>query len=196
MDALFKDLRSGIRTLLKNPGFTAIAVITLAFGIGANCAMFSLVNAMLIQSLPFREPDRLMWVWDVRPQLEQAPASYPEYVDWRSMNQVFERPAAGHGSSFNLPGTGDPERFPGSNVTSNSFEMAPGVRARSQVSGVGCQNVGTRDFRTLAADVRRRKSEVRKQKSKGASQKGDESKTILLFLAPRPLTPGTRHLFS
>lgn len=123
METLLHDLRFGIRVLLKSPGFTAIAVITLALGIGANCAIFSVVNAMLIQSLPFRDPDRLMWVWDVQPQLEQAPASFPEFVDWRNMNQVFEQMAAGRGANFNLTGTGDPERLPGYSVTANFFQM-------------------------------------------------------------------------
>ncbi len=123
METLLHDLRFATRVLLKSPGFTAIAVLTLALGIGANCAIFSVVNAMLIQSLPFRDPDRLMWVWDVQPQLEQAPASYPEFVDWRNMNQVFEQMAAGRGANFNLTGTGDPERLPGYSVTANFFQM-------------------------------------------------------------------------
>ncbi|MBZ5536356.1 MAG: ABC transporter permease [Acidobacteriia bacterium] len=123
MDAFFKDLRFGIRGLLKSPGFTAIAVITLALGIGANCAIFSVVNAIFIRTLPFQDPDRLIWVWDVQPQPKQAPASYPEFVDWRNMNQVFEQMSSGRGASFNLTETGDPERLPGYSVTANFFQM-------------------------------------------------------------------------
>ncbi|MBZ5553285.1 MAG: hypothetical protein LAO21_11240 [Acidobacteriia bacterium] len=163
MNAFFKDLRFGIRVLVKSPGFTAIAVITLALGIGANCAIFSAANAIL-RSLPVRDPDRLIWVWDGQPQLKQAPASYTDFVDWRNMNLVLEEMSAGRGANFNLTGTGDPERLPG---------------FKYQVSRVRRQDAGVLGHLRLRSEARRLKSGIGRQKSKGTGWKSDESKTIL-----------------
>src|ERR1044072_2562716 len=94
METIFKDIRYGIRSLGKHPAFTAIAVITLALGIGANTAIFSVVNAVLLKPLPFNDPDRIVWVWDTQPQLATAPTSLPEYLGWKEQNRSFEHLAA------------------------------------------------------------------------------------------------------
>jgi len=94
METLFKDIRHGIRGLLRNPGFTAIAVITLALGIGANTAIFSVVNAVLLRPLPFDDPESIVWVWDTQPQLPTAPASVPDFLDWKEQNSSFAHLAA------------------------------------------------------------------------------------------------------
>src|SRR5262245_56241343 len=96
MTTLFKDIRYGIRSLLKRPGFTAIAVITLALGIGANTAIFTVVNSLLLRPLPFKEPDRLVQVWEANTKRGRntIQASYPNFADWRDQNQVFEQIAA------------------------------------------------------------------------------------------------------
>jgi len=91
---MFQDLRFGLRMLLKNPGFTLIAVITLSLGIGANTAIFSVVNAVVLRPLPFAEPERLVWLWDTQPQLPTAPASLPDFLDWKEQNRSFEHLAA------------------------------------------------------------------------------------------------------
>src|SRR5919197_762951 len=96
MNTLWQDLRYGLRTLLKNPGFTPVAVVALALGIGANSAIFSVVNALLLRPLPFTDPDRLIQVWEanVKRGQDTMTALYPNFADWRDQNHVFERIAA------------------------------------------------------------------------------------------------------
>src|SRR5262245_10440781 len=95
MRTLWQDLRYGARALMKKPGFTLVAVITLALGIGANVAIFSVVNAVLIQPLPFAEPDRLVWAWgNIRDGGARASVSPLDYLDYRAQNTTFEQFAA------------------------------------------------------------------------------------------------------
>jgi predicted permease len=128
METLLKDLRYGVRMLLKRPGFTAIAVLTLALGIGANTAIFSLVNATLIRRLPVVEPERLVSVFSGAPG---SVFSYPNYVELRDYNQVFDGLLAWGGitTSFNSDGQTDgADLVTGAIVTGNFFEVL-GVRA-------------------------------------------------------------------
>ena len=94
METLLNDIRYGIRSLARHPGFTTVAVITLALGIGANTAIFSVVNAVLLRPLPFAEPEQIIWLWDTQPQLPTAPASVADFVDWKAQNRSFEPLAA------------------------------------------------------------------------------------------------------
>lgn len=94
MSNILKDIRYGIRSLVRHPGFTAVAVITLALGIGANTAIFSVVNAVLLKPLPFNDPERLVWVWDTQPQLATTPTSLPDFLGWKDQNKSFEHLAA------------------------------------------------------------------------------------------------------
>src|SRR2546423_7944273 len=125
MDTLFNDIRYGVRSLLKRPGFTAIAVITLALGIGANTAIFSVVNTLLLRPLPFKEPARLVQVWEANYQRGRntMDVSYPNFVDWRDQNQVFEQIAAYSDKTFNLTDTGEPERIQGEIVSPSIFPL-------------------------------------------------------------------------
>ena len=126
MDSLIKDIRYGIRSLLKRPGFTAIALVALALGIGANTAIFSLVNAVVLRPLPFPQPDQLVWGWGfVRNGSSRASVSPLDFLDYRTHNKTFEQLAA-TGSiplSTNMTGNGDPERLNTSLVTGNYFDM-------------------------------------------------------------------------
>ena len=123
MDTLFKDIRYGIRSLARHPGFTAIAVLTLALGIGANTAIFSVVNAVLLRPLPFSDPDRIVWVWDTQPQLATAPASVPDFLDWKEQNRSFEHLAAFQsGNMFLDAGNGTEDPRVGL-VTPNTFSV-------------------------------------------------------------------------
>ena len=122
---LWQDLRYGLRMLLKNPGFTAVAVIALALGIGANSAIFSVVNTVLLRPLPYKNPERLVMVWEDNskqgfPRDTPSPANF---MDWRDQNHVFESAAALVEISFNLTGAGDPERIDGQRVSASLFSL-------------------------------------------------------------------------
>jgi putative ABC transport system permease protein len=131
METLFRDIRYGIRSLAKRPGFTAIALIALALGIGANTAIFSLVNAVLLRPLPFAEPDRLVWMFgNVRNATNRASVSPLDFLDYRKQNTTFEEFAAqlSFPAHVNLTGNGEPERLTAAAVTGNYFQ-ALGARA-------------------------------------------------------------------
>ena len=123
MNTLLQDLRYGARMLLKRPGFTLIAVITLALGVGANTAIFSVVNAVVLRPLPYRDPDRLVHVYRMQPPVERSPVSVPAYLDFAAQQQVFESFAAHHGETFNLTDVDQAERVIGRRVTANFFEF-------------------------------------------------------------------------
>src|SRR2546422_11768882 len=123
-------MRYGVRSLLKRPGFTAVALIALALGIGANTAIFSLVNAVLLRPLPFAEPDRLVWVWgNIRTGGTRASVSPLDFLDYRKQNTTFDEFAAmiSVPLSANLTGSGEPERLSAAGVTGNYFQ-ALGVK--------------------------------------------------------------------
>jgi len=123
MDSLIKDIRFGFRSLSKRPGFTAIALIALALGIGANTAIFSLVNAVVLRPLPFPEPDRLVWVWgNIRNGGNRASVSPLDFLDYREQNKTLENLAATMQLPVNVTGNGDPERLNASAVTGNYFQ--------------------------------------------------------------------------
>ena len=121
-DEMIQDLRYGVRMLLKNPGFTFIAVLTLALGIGANTAIFSIVNAVLLRPFPYQAPERLVIIQErVSAQGGFSP-SYPNFVDWRAQNTVFDSIVAVRtNESFNFTGAGEPERLQGRLVSAEFF---------------------------------------------------------------------------
>ena len=125
MTTLIQDLRYALRMLLKNPGFAAVAVFALALGIGANTAIFSVVNTILLRSLPYDDPDRLMVVKENKlPQFPEFSVSPGNFLDWRKQNASFEKLAAVQGSSYNLVTSDDePERLDGARVSAGLFEM-------------------------------------------------------------------------
>src|ERR1041385_5621325 len=102
METLLQDLRYGLRTLIKRPSFTLVAVLALALGIGANTAIFSIINAVLLRPLPYAAPERLVNVWATRPQrgITSNSTSYPDFADWRDQNDVFEYTAGYHFTDF------------------------------------------------------------------------------------------------
>jgi putative ABC transport system permease protein len=126
MQTLWQDIRYGIRVLIKHPGFTVVAVFALALGIGANTAIFSVVNAVLLKPLPYGEPDRLVMVWGSRPEkdMEIMPVSPADYNDWKEQNTVFEQIAASRDGQYNLTGMGDPEFLVGYRFSADFFQTA------------------------------------------------------------------------
>jgi len=124
LENLSQDIRYGVRMLLKHPGFTLIAVVALALGIGANSAIFSVVNAVVLRPLAYAEPERLVMVWEKRPRQnrERNPVSPADFFDWRNENKVFEQMAAVDARDFNLTGMDQPERILGSVVSANFFQ--------------------------------------------------------------------------
>ena len=125
MESLWQDLRYGFRTLLKARGFTAVAVTALALGIGANTAIFSVVQAVLLKPPPYRDPDRLVMVWEQnRPRSRQMNVISPaNFLDWREQNSVFQSMAGLYDSLTNLTGSQDPEELPLQVVTPNLFKL-------------------------------------------------------------------------
>jgi putative ABC transport system permease protein len=125
MGALWQDIRYGVRMLLKSPGFTAVAVLTLALGIGANTAIFSVIDAVLLRPLPFKESDRLVAVWstDARRGLSKQYVSSPDLSDWRSRNRSFEHLTGWFTYEFRLVGGGDPLRVKGTGVDGDVFTL-------------------------------------------------------------------------
>jgi putative ABC transport system permease protein len=123
-DEMFQDLRFGARMLLKQPGFTLIAVLTLALGIGANTAIFSVVNTVLLRPLPLPEPERLMTFWHSAPAkgMKQLELTHLFFAFYRERSQVFEKLGAYEGASRTLTGAGEPELLLGARVTSGYFE--------------------------------------------------------------------------
>ena len=125
METLFKDVRYALRGLWKRPGFTVVAVLTLALGIGANTAIFSVVNAVLLRPLQFRDPDRLVMIWEDAtfagfPRNTPAPANY---IDWKNQTRSFEDIAATREATFNLTGDGEPERLAAYSTSANFFPL-------------------------------------------------------------------------
>ncbi|MDP9337844.1 MAG: ABC transporter permease [Acidobacteriota bacterium] len=126
MKTLSQDLKHGLRVLLKNPGFTAAAIIVLALGIGANTAIFSVVNAVLLRPLPFGDPERLVQVWHIPPPksfpgMTQFSVSAANFIDWREQNHVFDKMTIYSFSSLNLTGREQPEALQGAAVSYDFF---------------------------------------------------------------------------
>src|SRR5438552_1741595 len=123
MDRLRQDLRYAVRTLVDRPGFTAVAALTLALGVGGSAAIFSVVDAVLLRPLPYTDPERLVMVWARMPGSPQMAASWPEFVDWREQSRSFSDMAVWRGQSVNLTGAGEPERLVGAFVSDRFFPI-------------------------------------------------------------------------
>ena len=127
MNGFLQDLRYALRQLRKTPGFAAVAVITLALGIGANTAIFSVVNGVLLRALPLKDPDRLVRIWHTPPAksfpgITTFAVSAANYLDWEKQNQVFERMAIYTYQGLTLTGGDKPEQVDTCAASSGFFE--------------------------------------------------------------------------
>jgi putative ABC transport system permease protein len=125
METLWQDVRYGFRMLWKNPGFTLVAVLALALGIGANSTIFSFVNGILLRPLPYQQPERLVLLDEIstKENARSIGVSFPNFLDWREQNRVFEEIAAYVENSYTLVGGGEPEQVKGASVSSGLFEV-------------------------------------------------------------------------
>jgi MacB-like periplasmic core domain len=110
MGTFLQDIRHGIRMLVKNPGFTLIAVLTLALGIGANTALFSVVNGVILNPLPYPQPDQLVMLYENSLAFEKSSISYPNLKDWQRSNSTFAEIAGYRSDDFTVTGSGETER--------------------------------------------------------------------------------------
>jgi predicted permease len=122
VEDLWQDARFGLRMLAKTPGFTIVALLTLTLGIGANTAIFSIVNAVVLNPLPFPHSDQLVIIHESKPNFEHGSVSYPNFKDWRDQNHSFSSMATANGYFFSLTGMGQAEQLKGEHITADFFE--------------------------------------------------------------------------
>src|SRR5688572_13193976 len=123
MATLWQDIRYGLRMLWKNRAVSAIVILALALGIGANTAIFSVVNTVLLRPLPYSESDRLVFLHEKSQVLDEMSISYPNFLDWRTHNQSFERIGVYNRGSYNLTGSGEVERLIAGQVSADLFSV-------------------------------------------------------------------------
>ena len=123
MDQILKNIRFALRILARNPSFSVIAILALALGIGANTAIFTVVDGIVLKPLPYPESSRLVFMWERQPQMDFISVSYPNFIDWRQQQRSFEKIAAVQPESFILTGIEQPERLRGSNVSHEFFDV-------------------------------------------------------------------------
>jgi predicted permease len=123
LETLLQDLRYGFRMLVRSPAFSTIAILTLALGIGANTAIFSVVNGVLLNPLPFHDSNQLVSLFEKIPNFDKGSISYPNFLDWRRMSHTFSNIAAYRPDGFNLTGSGEPERLNGEMISAGFFEI-------------------------------------------------------------------------
>jgi len=162
MDVIISDIHYGVRSLLKHPGFTAIAVITLALGIGANTAIFSVINAVLLRSLPYPHADRMVYVLEGKPSDARFEGSFSpqNFIDMRSRNHIFDSYSALNFVSFTLTGDQQPEAVNGV-LASNDFDRvigrvpALGRWFTTEEDAPGQRSGGNYQSRIMEASLRR-----------------------------------------
>jgi putative ABC transport system permease protein len=187
MDTFIQDLRYAFRVLIKKPGFLAVAVIALALGIGANSAIFSVVNSVLLHSLPYKDADRLVFIWHSYPKLNllQASVSAPSYVEYRDKTESFEQVAAGTGWQVNLTGITEPERLRGATVTANFFPAVGVEPIRGRVFSAEEDRPGNDKVVLISHGLWQRRFGGREDILNQTITLDDQSHTIIGILPPQ-----------
>ncbi len=126
MHSFLQDLRYALRQLRKSPGFTTVAILTLALGIGANTALFSVINGVLLNPLPFPQPNQLVALHENKPNFEGGSISYPNFRDWQKDNRTLSAMAVARSNAFSLTGTGEAEQVNGEFISSDFFTVLRG----------------------------------------------------------------------
>src|ERR1043166_268829 len=160
MRNFLQDLRYGMRIMVKRPGFTLIAALTLALGIGANTAIFSAVNAVLLKPLPFPESQQLLDLSETFKPNGYGSVSVPPFEDWKSQNTVFAGTSAYSSTSFNLQGNDTPQRIPGLNVSANYFDVLGIKPALGRAFLPGEDVAGNEHVVVISDDLWRRNSQL------------------------------------
>src|ERR1700704_3826740 len=154
---MFQDLRLGIRMLMRTPGFTAVVVLTLAVGIGANVALFSVVNGVLLNPLPFPQPEQLVTLAQSKPNFDAGAIPYPNFRDLQKENRTFSAMAISRGSGFSLIGAGEPERVTARLISAEFFSVLGVKPALGRTFEPGEDEPGVAPLVVISADLWRRK---------------------------------------
>lgn len=157
MEALLQDIRYGVRLLLKDPAFTLISVLTLALGIGANTAIFSVVNGVLLRPLPYPQPSQLVALSEKTASFESSSISYPNFEDWRRRNSTFAAMAAYRSDDFSITGSGETERVRAGMVSANLFEILGVNPVRGRFFTADEDRLGTAPVAVISAGLWQRK---------------------------------------
>jgi predicted permease len=157
LEEFVQDLRYGARTLRKNPGFTAIAILTLTLGIGANTSLFSVVNAVLLDPLPYPHPEQLVMLHESKPNFRSGSISYPNFRDWQKNNHSFSAMAVSRGTSFSVTGLGESEQITARFISSDFFPILSVNPVLGRTFGPGEDEIGAAPIAMISAGFWKRK---------------------------------------
>ncbi len=181
---MFQDLRLGLRMLLKNPGFSAVVVATLALGIGANVALFSVVNGVLLNPLPFPHPEQLVTLAQSKPNFEMGAIPYPNFRDLQKENRTFSAMAISRGFGFSLIGAGEPERVNARLVSADFFSVLDVKPALGRTFAPGEDEPGAAPLVVISAALWQRKFGAAQDVVGKGMTLDDKSYTIVGVLPP------------
>jgi predicted permease len=156
-ERLMQDLRYGLRVLLKSPGFAAVAILTLALGIGANTALFSVVNGVLFNPLPYPHPEQLVWLAESKPNFVTGSISFPNFQDWQKSNQTFTSMGLSRGYSYNLTGLGEAEQLRARLISSGFFDVLGVSPAIGRSFALGEDAIGVAPIAMISGGLWKRK---------------------------------------
>jgi predicted permease len=157
MDFLWQDLKHAARTMRKNPGFTAVVVLTMALGIGVNTALFSVVNGVLLNPLPYPHPEQLVTLHESKPNFETGSISYPNFRDWQRDNYSFSAIAVSRGYDFSLTGAGEAEQVDARFVSSDFFPLLGVMPEAGRLFAPGEDEIGATPLAMISAGLWKRK---------------------------------------